>query len=90
MTYCVQLRKLALRMVKKVGVVKTSELTNISRCSLWRWKLNGVDPKRRAFESKLFAKIKAAQGKHRRGGGDVAPWEPAEPPARMKALRFSP
>ena len=45
-------------MVKKIGVVKTSELTNISRCSLWRWKLNGVDPKRRAFESKLFAKIK--------------------------------
>ena len=30
---------------------------------------------------------KAAQGKHRRGGG-MAPWEPAEPPARMRALRY--
>ena len=58
MTYCVNVRKLALRMVKKCGVMKTSELTNISRSSLWRWKLHGVDPKRRAFESKLFEQIK--------------------------------
>ena len=57
MTYCVNVRKLALRMVKKCGVMKTSELTNISRSSLWRWKLYGVDPKRRAFESKLFEQI---------------------------------
>ena len=52
--YDVPVRKLALRLVGKVGVCKASSLTSISRSTLWRWKRFGVDPKRRRYESKLF------------------------------------
>lgn len=52
--YEVVVRKLALRMIKQIGVLKTSAFTNISRSTLWRWKRFGADPKRRVFESKLF------------------------------------
>ena len=52
--YEIVVRKLALRMIRQIGVLKTSAFTNISRSTLWRWKRFGADPKRRVFESKLF------------------------------------
>ena len=56
--YDINVRKLALRMVRNVGMLRTSAITNISRTTLWRWKRFGVDQKRRAFESKLFQENK--------------------------------
>lgn len=41
-------------MIRRVGILRTSAFTNISRSTLWRWKRFGIDPKRRIFESKLF------------------------------------
>ena len=57
MTYSIQVRKLALRMVKRIGIMKTSLFTNISRITLWRWKTKGVSIKKRSFSSFLFSSI---------------------------------
>jgi transposase len=56
--YDIAVRKLALRMVQKVGLVQTAIFTNISRSTLWRWKRYGVDPRKRKFESRLFEENK--------------------------------
>ncbi len=45
-------------MIKEHGIVKTSQYTKVSRVSLWRWKTNGVNPKKRVYESKLFHNVK--------------------------------
>ena len=57
MAYCVELRKLALRMIRQVGVVKTSMFTNISRVTLWRWKTNGIISKKRVYNKPLFQQV---------------------------------
>jgi transposase len=57
MTYSLQIRKLAIRMIEKNGIIKTSIFTKISRSTLWRWKTNGINPKKRIYESELFNKI---------------------------------
>lgn len=54
MTYCVQVRKLALRMVNRIGIMKTSCFTNISRVTLWRWKSKGLGIKKRSHFKTLF------------------------------------
>ena len=56
--YCIKVRKLAMRMLLICGILKTSKFTNIHRCTLWRWRKYGVDPKRRAFTSLLFSQVK--------------------------------
>ena len=58
MTYCIQVRKLALRMVKRVGIVKTSMFTNISRITLWRWKTKGIKVKKRSFVCEKIQRIR--------------------------------
>lgn len=58
MTYNKQIRKLAIQMIKKYGIVKTSSIINISRTTLWRWKNKGIENKKRLFQSELFNKIK--------------------------------
>ena len=58
MTYNKQIRKLAILMIKKYGIVKTSNIINISRTTLWRWKSKGVENKQRLFQSKLFNQVK--------------------------------
>lgn len=47
MTYNKHIRKLAIQMIKKYGIVKTS---NISRTTLWS---KGIENKHRLFQSKL-------------------------------------
>lgn len=58
MTYNKQIRKLAIQMIKKFGIVKTSNIINISRTTLWRWKNKGIENKQRLFQSKLFNQVK--------------------------------
>lgn len=58
MTYNFNIRKLAIQMIKKYGIVKTSIIINISRTTLWRWKNKGIESKKRLFQSKLFNQVK--------------------------------
>jgi transposase len=58
MAYCKEVRKLALRMIKQIGIVRTSKLINISRTTLWRWTKNGATKEKRVFNSKLLDLIK--------------------------------
>ena len=57
--YDIAVRKLALRMVKKNGMVKTSKFTGIGRSTLWRWKKYGFNPKKRIFQSQMFQRVES-------------------------------
>ena len=54
--YDVRFRKLVMQMVGRVGVVKTSIFTCVSRSTIWRWGKYGVNPKKRRFISHLFTR----------------------------------
>jgi transposase len=58
MTYRLEVRKLAIKMILEYGVLKTSKLLKISRITLWRWQANGVEIFKRVFKSHLFETIK--------------------------------
>lgn len=52
MKYNIVIRQYAMRMVAKYGIVQTAKRLEISRSTLWRWKKNGVDAKKRTYQSK--------------------------------------
>jgi transposase len=47
-------RRLALQVAQKHGVVKASQILSIHRSTIWRWKKHGIDPAARQRYSKLF------------------------------------
>ncbi len=52
-------RRLALHVAHKHGVVKAAHILNIHRSSIWRWKRYGIDPAERRKQRTLFYQCEA-------------------------------
>jgi transposase-like protein len=59
--YSLSVRQLVVDMIKRIGIVRTSRVTGISRTTLWRWRRFGIVAKKRLrLPSQLFTQVKEA------------------------------
>jgi hypothetical protein len=47
-------RRLALQVARKYGIVKAAQILSIHRSTIWRWKKHGIDPAARLRHSRLY------------------------------------
>jgi transposase len=56
--YNIAIRTHAMKLVKKYGVCETARRMCISRTTIWRWKKNGIEPKKRIYKLVKFEEIR--------------------------------